>query len=79
MFTPEEIKSAKATRDALMSGEYPPELKSIYMAGEIVMWDELKKKDESRPTIKSISVCDHDWEPNQFGGGRTCLKCSATN
>lgn len=43
MFTDEEVKAAKATRDAIIS-ENISELKSIYMAGEIVMWDEMRAK-----------------------------------
>ncbi len=43
MFTPEEIQAAKATRDAIRK-EGPDELKAVYMAGEIVMWDGLKGK-----------------------------------
>lgn len=35
MFTNEEVKAAKATRDAIVNGDVN-ELKSIYMAGEIV-------------------------------------------
>jgi hypothetical protein len=43
MFTKEEVKAAKATRDAIIE-ENISELKSIYMAGEIVMWDECEQK-----------------------------------
>lgn len=39
-FTLEEIKAAKQTRDTIISDDVN-ELKSIYMAGEICMWDEI--------------------------------------
>jgi len=42
-FTNEEIKAAKQTRDAIISNNIE-ELKAIYMAGEICMWDELQQK-----------------------------------
>lgn len=41
-FTEKEISAAKETRDEIIKGDVP-ELKSIYMAGEICMWDELIK------------------------------------
>lgn len=40
-FTEEEVKAAKATRDQLVK-ERIPEIQSIYMAGEICMWDEMQ-------------------------------------
>lgn len=43
MFNDEEIKAAKATREAIISGNIS-ELKSVYMAGEICMWDEMQSK-----------------------------------
>lgn len=42
VFTPEEIKAAKQVRDEIINGDIS-EFKSIYMAGEIVMWDEMKQ------------------------------------
>lgn len=41
-FTPEEIETAKAVRAQIIK-EGPEELKSIYMAGEICMWDHMRK------------------------------------
>lgn len=41
-FTQEEITAAKQTRDAIIK-ENIDELKSVYMAGEIVMWDEISQ------------------------------------
>lgn len=46
-FTNEEIKAAKETRDALINEDMPTEMKALYMAGEIVMWDELQKSQPS--------------------------------
>ena len=50
MFTDEEITAAKATRDAIVK-ENISELKSIYMAGEIVMWDEMQAKKLRQPLV----------------------------
>lgn len=41
-FTNEEIKAAKQTRDVIISNNIE-ELKAIYMAGEICMWDEMQQ------------------------------------
>lgn len=41
MFTEDEIKTAKATRDEILQNDTYV-LKSIYMAGEICMWDEMR-------------------------------------
>lgn len=57
MFTPEEVKAAKATRDAIIK-ENIPELKSIYMAGEIVMWDEMQAKNIYVTPDVSGQFCD---------------------
>jgi len=46
-FTEEELNAAKEVRDFLIE-ENEPRLTSIYMAGEIVMWDELKKTIEGK-------------------------------
>jgi hypothetical protein len=43
IFSKEEIEVAKSMRDAIIK-EGVSELKSIYMAGEIVMWDELSQQ-----------------------------------
>jgi hypothetical protein len=45
-FTEEEIRIAKQTR-AVIVNENIEELKAIYMAGEICMWDELQQKQAS--------------------------------
>ena len=42
-FTDEEIKAARSVRDEIITGNMPDEIKSVYMAGEIVMWDELQQ------------------------------------
>ena len=42
-FTEEEVKIAKATRDEVISQDIL-ELTAVYMAGEICMWDEMRKK-----------------------------------
>lgn len=61
MFTKEEVKAAKATRDAIIE-ENISELKSIYMAGEIVMWDECEQKNlhkahvsGKRPSLNEVA------------------------
>ena len=42
-FTDEEIKIAKQTREVIIK-DGTPELKAVYMAGEICMWDELQQE-----------------------------------
>ena len=50
-FTEEEIIAAKETRDAIIK-ERIPELVSIYMAGEICMWDEIQNsKNQNTPDV----------------------------
>lgn len=44
-FTESEVKAAKAVRDKIIESG-TDELKSIYMAGEIVMWNELQEKNK---------------------------------
>ena len=56
MFTPEEVKAAKATRDAIIR-ENIAELKSVYMAGEIVMWDETVAKNLQQAHVSGQLVC----------------------
>ena len=41
-FTKEELRAAKETRETIIK-EGIPELASIYMAGEICMWDEMQQ------------------------------------
>jgi len=41
-FSEEQLQAAKEVRDYLIA-ENEPRLKSIYMAGEIVMWDEMRQ------------------------------------
>ena len=48
-FTPEEIAAAKSVRDEIIKGE--SELKCIYMAGEIVMWDEINRQPTQSITL----------------------------
>lgn len=57
-FTEEEVESAKNTRDAIIKGNIS-ELKSIYVAGEIVMWDELqeKQKENDRCLNELQKIC----------------------
>lgn len=43
MFTQEEIKTAEETRKVIIE-ENIDELKAIYMAGEINMWNEMQVK-----------------------------------
>lgn len=59
-FTDQEVKSAKATRDAIINEEIS-ELQSVYMAGEICMWDEMRAEIERlRSTLKLLSnECDN--------------------
>lgn len=41
MFNNAEIKAAREVRNNIISDKMPSEIKSVYMAGEICMWDEL--------------------------------------
>ena len=55
-FSQEEVFAAKQVRNAIINSD-AEELKSIYMAGEICMWDELQQKylklikEETEPNI----------------------------
>lgn len=42
-FTEEEVTTAKATRNEIIQQDIL-ELKAIYIAGEICMWDEMRNK-----------------------------------
>ena len=44
-FTKEEIKTAKEVKDTIIR-EDVEELKAIYMAGEICMWDEIQQREQ---------------------------------
>jgi len=56
-FTDEEIKIAKQTRETVISTDVP-ELKAVYMAGEICMWDELRelKANEASKSTSKLPV-----------------------
>ena len=83
MFTDEEISAAKAIRDALVSGEMPQELKSIYMAGEICMWDELgrppnpKEPEAVHGNEAEKEVCECSF-PKRIMNGAICGLCNKT-
>ncbi len=59
MYTQQEVAAAKATRDAITK-ENISDLKSIYMAGEIVMWNELnsKKSQQASPVSDAIGFAE---------------------
>lgn len=46
-FTEEEIKAAKSVKQTIIK-ERIPEVQSVYMAGEICMWDETRNKLEEK-------------------------------
>ena len=54
-FTPEEIEAAKETRAAVIK-DNTPELKAVYMAGEICMWDELQNATPTEAKGKGYSL-----------------------
>lgn len=72
MFTPEEVKAAKQTRDAIIK-EGTPEMKALYMAGEIVMWDQLQSQDSSSNSEKADEVKPplsfNEWLDKKFHSG----------
>jgi len=43
-FSPEEIKAAKSVKDRALNEHSSQWFKSLYMAGEICMWDELQSE-----------------------------------
>lgn len=47
-YTDTEVNAARATRDEVIKQNIP-ELKSIYMAGEIVMWAEIQERNKENP------------------------------
>lgn len=54
-FTEEQVRVAKQCRDTIIAEDIE-ELKSIYMAGEIVMWDEMKDKNLSSNSMLADSL-----------------------
>lgn len=60
-FTGEEIAAAKATRDTIIKGDVE-ELKSIYMAGEIVMWSQLRQSSPSPLSAGEQKEDEKDFE-----------------
>lgn len=53
-FTHAEIKSAKFVRDSILKDD-SEELKSIYMAGEIVMWDEINSNQPKEEDVEKLA------------------------
>lgn len=61
MFTQEEILAAQAARKVIVEGNIS-ELKSVYIAGEICMWDELRQKNlQISDVIKKETSDMQDW------------------
>lgn len=52
-FAPKEIEAAKAVKEQIINGDIS-ELKSVYMAGEICMWDELQQAWKGQPESDAI-------------------------
>lgn len=75
MFTDEELKAAKATRDAIIK-ENISELKSIYMAGEIIMWDEMRTKIQQpqaeQQSVNTVDKCTCPDDQCLLGDHPTC-------
>lgn len=53
-FSKSEIRAAKTARDTIISGGVE-ELKAIYMAGEICMWDEIQQTKVNKCNIPVIT------------------------
>lgn len=69
-FSEEEIKAAKNTRRMIVNSENS-ELKSIYMAGEICMWDELRQtpaQQERWVSVNDGKLPEHEKVLVKFGG-----------
>lgn len=67
-FTDEQIAAARATRDAIIK-ENVSELKSVYMAGEIVMWADMKDKSNSdKQKIVLCGYCKTPIHKDAYGG-----------
>lgn len=82
-FSEEEIESAKVVRDEIIKGNID-DLKSVYIAGEICMWDSIYNQTK-KPIINNN--CDRCYGTGEissggsFGGTRTvriCQKCNGT-
>ncbi len=43
-FTPDEVKFAKTQKDLVVNGLVTTNVAALYMAGEIVMWDEMQNE-----------------------------------
>lgn len=66
-FTEEEVRAAKKTRDAIINGSISEELKSVYMAGEICMWDELRKSHPSPPAVPESDMTAEEFFNGEGG------------
>jgi len=56
-FTEEEIKTANQVKSEMLKPETPDELKAIYMAGEICMYEELKySRAQEQPRLEEGAV-----------------------
>lgn len=63
-FTEEEVTTAKTVRDAIINGE-ASELKSIYMAGEICMWDEMRQFTTPAAPLVQFKSANDSWYKNE--------------
>jgi hypothetical protein len=77
MYSEKEVNAAKKMRDAIIS-DGTPQMKAIYIVGEIVMWDEMQVKNLKQAGVIK-SVCGDCW-----GSGwetqliQPCRKCNGT-
>lgn len=67
-FTEEQVRAAKQCRDTIIAEDID-ELKSIYMAGEICMWDEMKVNKISSNTMlgEGLYTKDDIYKAIEFG------------
>jgi hypothetical protein len=59
MFTEEEIAAAKNVKKEILKPEAPEELKSLYMSGEICMWDDLQAKNLPQAAVSGSVVYEN--------------------
>jgi hypothetical protein len=55
MFTEEEIRTAKATREVILTCDVDA-LKAVYMSGEICMWAEMQEKWQKDTSLKTTPL-----------------------
>ena len=77
MFTKEDVVAAQAIKATILAGDVS-ELKSIFMAGQICMWEDMRPKEHHQgPIIRELSPIRRcDYCGFDYRGYDTCPECN---